>query len=744
MKSPSQEDDRAEDGQSEPTAPDQAEQIFRYAQDLRIIMDSHQKLQVDFERLQGRQDQLDDRDQAFNRLLQDNRNLYVSTDRWGRIMHANPAAAAFLNVALPRGESILQLLPRGVVKTGKSLQVEIDDSWNDSPVTLRDASGEEHEFTLRVIHGSDARAGQAITHWLFFPQGDEERDLSWTLATTVFNGAGEGILVADHQGQILTVNPALCAMTGYPARQLVNRSPDQFIVDSDNEPYFSQVWRELDEQDHWQGRVYLRHFKGDIKPVWLALSLSRDGDGRAGSCVGLVSDMTPMLKLERHLEFAANYDALTNLPNRSLLLNRLENALALARRQRQSISILFIDLDGFKAANDRHGHDFGDFVLQEVARRLSGLVRESDTVARYGGDEFVLILHGMELVSDVEVFADKMIESMRRAVRFQGREAHIGLSMGCAQFPRHAGDSESLLQMADAAMYLAKSAGGNRLRLFEAFAQSERPRQGAPCAIEVALDRDLFKLVYQPQFDISDESPRLIGVEALLRCQSASGEFYPTPGMLLLDAERRRLSGRLTRWVLDSACRQLKSWYDDGLTDLRLSINLSSMQMRDSRFAQVVHEILDTLRIRQSSVLFDAPLDFDLGGFESMYQVEGGREQLKLLRRLGVSLTMEDSLDQRITLREFSEMPLSRLKVGPDTVAGLGRDERVNVQCQAVAALGQAFGLEVGAVGIEKHAQLDMLRSMGFVFGQGFLLARPMNADEFWRWFLAQPGGQGV
>lgn len=714
-----------------------SEQTFRYAKDLRLMMDSHEKLQADYQRLQSNKERLLDRDEAFKRLLQDNRNLYVSTDRWGRIMHANPAAVSFLNMAMPRGESILRLLPDGLIKTGKSLQMEIDESRMNAPVMLKDASGANHEFMLRVIHGSSEWADKTVTHWLFFPQGEDGIDLSWTLATTVFNGAGEGILVTDSNAIVLTVNPAFCAMTGFLAREVAGQSPDQVIVNSDDAGCFTELLSTLGESEQWQGKIYLRHKQGGVIPAWLALSVSRHGDGQMHSCIGLVSDIAPLLKFERSLEFAANYDALTNLPNRSLFLNRLDSALALAKRQGEHISVLFIDLDGFKAANDRHGHDFGDFVLQEVARRLSDLVRESDTVARYGGDEFVMILQGMQLLADVEVLAANMIETTRRSIRFQGKEARIGFSVGCAQYPRHADNSASLVQMADAAMYLAKSGGGNRLQIFEAFENPARAGQVKSCVIQTALDNDLLTLVYQPQFDITLTPPRLIGVEALLRCQGSSAGPLQTPEMLLQSAARDRMTGRLSKWVLETGCRQLKLWHEQGLDHLRMSINLTSMQLRDVNFAHMVHEALDAMHIRQGSVWFDAPLDFDVNGFDGLYQVEGGREQLKLLRRLGVRLVMEDTLNQRVTLRGLSEMPFSKLKVGPETVAGLGRGGQADVQCKAVAVLARAFGLEVGAVGIETPEQLTALNAFGFDFGQGFLLGQPMSADDFWRWLKA-------
>lgn len=740
MKKTHLEDKDTVDAEQDSHAERQIEQTLRFAHDLRAIMDSHGRLQADYQQLVGKKDRLLDRDEAFNRLLQDNRNLYLSTDRWGRIIHANPAAAAYLNITVPRGDNLLRLLPEGLVKPGKSLQVEIDDSIANSPVTLMNTSGEEREFILRVIQGEGERADKSVIHWLFFPEGESEQDLSWTLATTVFNSAGEGILVVDDKGLILTVNPAFCAMTGFEAQDIVGSSPVQLVVSENNDAYFSEIWQTLHEADQWQGRIQLRQHNGDLKEAWLSLSVSRDGLGRISSGIGLVSDMAPLLKIERHLEYAANYDSLTNLPNRSLLLNRLENALVLARRQNQSVSVLFIDLDGFKAANDRHGHDFGDLVLQEVSRRLSSQVRESDTVARYGGDEFVLVLYGMESHSDVEVLADKLLDSTRHSMRHQGAEARIGFSIGCAQFPLHAKDSAGLLQMADAAMYLAKSAGGNQLKMFQGFEHADQGEQRTICAIETAFEQDRLSLVYQPQFDITQSPPRLLGVEAFLRCKSSTGEilpspeFLPSPKLLLQSAAKGQLIGRLTQWILDTACRHLKDWQAQGLDELSLSINLSLAQLRDHRLTQLIQASLDDFNLGPNKVLFDSPLNLDLNGVGALSQVEGGREQLKLLRRIGVGLTLEDSLDQSLSLRSLSEMPISRLKVGVDTVSRLGVDSQTEMQCRAVAALGKTFDFKIGAVGIETSDQLKMLNAMGYDFGQGFLLGKPMVYDEFCSW----------
>jgi diguanylate cyclase (GGDEF)-like protein/PAS domain S-box-containing protein len=709
-------------------------QVFRYAEDLRVLLETHQRLQVDYDALVGSFNQIYQQGGALERLLQDGRNLYVATDASGQVARVNPAAAAYLGDGLRKGADVRGLLSPEVAERLLSRSGPLRSGTAKAEVRLRDVVGAVRPFKLLLLSNRD-RDGSERLHWLFFPaDSDSETGFAWDLGAAAFNKAGEGIVVMNARGEILAVNPALCRLSGYREEELKGLPLDTLAADFRAEAASGDLWQGLRESGQWQGRIRGFGRGGDARPVWLAVTASRNPGGVVDAYIGVFSDMSPLLENEDRLKHSANYDALTQLPNRNLFLDRLQSAIVQGRRRQEAVTLLFIDLDGFKIVNDTHGHDVGDLVLQEAALRMTDAVRESDTVARYGGDEFAVLLGGLDDESDVVAVTRKLQAAFHQPLALQGAEADVGLSIGCAQYPRHAGDATALLRLADQAMYRAKVAGGRRCVMH----RGGPPRSGVPDGPTGTLERMLEErqlvLAYQPRFDLSAEPPRLLGVEALLRCRGADGGLCP-PATLLEEVESNRQLRAFNRWLLDTACRQLKRWRDGGWTGLGLSLNVCARQMGQREF-------LDD--VRGALALFDnggagqeSPLDFDVTGLVSVVRMEGVRDQLRLLRQLGIGLSLQDAAAEPIGIETLSGLPLSMLTIGPGTLAALRGGPEGLAQCRAVAALADALGLAVGAVGIETPAQLATLRDLGYRQGQGYLLGRPMEAGAFAEWWVA-------
>ena len=715
-----------------PKKRDFSQQLYRYAEDLRLLIDDHEKLKAEYQHLVGKQAALDQKDDALQQVLLDNRNLYIATDSWGRVQHANPAAVAFFGVTNPVGTHITRLLPADLVLGADQFSDRIHPEVIPGLVQLSDQANQSRHFRLRVVSREDAETGQELLHWLFFPETNElQKDMSWTLATTVFISANEGILVLDRDGNQLAVNPALVQMSGFDSDNLIGQPMSLLLEPETPLKNHQSLWDKLQQSDQWQGRIHLHHKSGKTTVAWLAVSVSRNQLDEVDSYIGLVSDLSPILKVEQHLSHVANYDGLTGLPNRNLLHNRLDIALALARRRNESLTLMFIDLDGFKAVNDQHGHEVGDKVLIEFANRMGGMIREADTFARYGGDEFVLILDGQMDKSYLQVFTGKIIREVSRPMSFDGKQVSIGMSIGCALFPLHAEDGASLIQLADTAMYIAKAAGGNQIVLYGESDNRINRGARARCDLKHALERHYLHMVYQPVFDLSKEHPRLVGAEALLRCMSRQGKTMSPEG-LVHQAEKNGLILPLNQVVMHSACEQMARWYEQGMKGIRLTVNLSLEQVLDHHFIEEVMQAVECFE-RAGDGSDGVPLDFDIKGFDALTAGEGRRELVKLLRQLGIRLGIEDVANERFSLNSLARAPISRLKVGASTLASMSMSDEGVAQCESVAALGRVMDLEPVAVGIENPDQLSQLRRMGYQYGQGFLFGRPVSATDFYQ-----------
>lgn len=546
------------------------------------------------------------------------------------------------------------------------------------------------------------------------------------MAATVFENTTGAILVMDPAGYVVQVNENFIQITGYAAEQIIDQTPEMLAWRVQDELFYPEVLGILREQGRWEGEIWMRRKSGEKFPSWAGITAVQDNEGDLVSYVCFFVDISERKANEARIETLAYYDALTGLPNRTLFQDRMRTALQLAERRDEWVVVLFLDLDRFKPINDTLGHAAGDEMLREVARRLSDCVRDSDTVARMGGDEFTILLTGQDyrekaMAAAIHV-AEKVLAVLAPAFLLQEREFFISASIGLALYPQDGVEPNALLKNADTAMYHAKSIGKDTFQFYQAEMNARAlERVSLESDLRHALQDDLLQLYYQPQFDCI--SGRLTGAEALLRWTHPERGAI-SPAVFVPIAEEIGLIGALGDWVMDRACRQMASWRDAGCPLPRLSINLSARQFTDGHLATQVGEVLERHQLEPSTI------ELELTESVLLQDVEETMQTLTALKALGVAIAVDDFGTGYSSLNYLKDFPIDTLKIDRSFIQAMHDASRDTLLAQAIVAMGRSLQLRVIAEGVETREQLSLLVSFQCDEAQGFLLGRPMPAKD--------------
>lgn len=435
-----------------------------------------------------------------------------------------------------------------------------------------------------------------------------------------------------------------------------------------------------------------------------------------------VRDITERKVAEERVQFLAYYDALTGLPNRTLLEDRITKALASARRRNENAAVLFLDLDRFKFINDTLGHTSGDALLQEVAARLKGCAREQDTVARVGGDEFVMLLTSVAQASDAAVAAQRVLDAITSEFSVHGNLLKVTCSVGISMFPAHGLDSDALVKNADAAMYCAKQKGPNNIQFFTKDMNDQMvERLTLESGLRLALDRQELFLVYQPQMDIATGA--IVGVEALLRWQHPELGLVP-PGDFIRIAENTGLIVPIGEWVLKTACAQARKWQDEGLRQVQIAVNVSAVQFRQEGFRDLIKGVLSETRLSPQYLELELTESLLLTNADVMFSV------LRDLKEMGLSLAIDDFGTGYSSLSYLRQFPVSRLKIDRSFVQDVAINPDDAAITAAIIGMAKNMSLRVIAEGVENEAQLSFLRAHQCDEIQGYYFSRPLSADK--------------
>ncbi|PPD46348.1 MAG: hypothetical protein CTY16_09315 [Methylobacter sp.] len=556
---------------------------------------------------------------------------------------------------------------------------------------------------------------------------DLKAEAELRVAATAFESQ-EGMFVTDANRRILRVNHAFTHITGYTEAEAVGKTPNLLKSGRHDAAFYDAMWDCIHRTGAWHGEIWNRRKNGEIYPEHITITAVTDPDGKVSHYIATLIDITSIKAAAEEIENLAFYDPLTRLPNRRLLIDRLQQALAASARDQRRGALLFLDLDHFKSLNDTYGHATGDLLLQQVAERLGACVREGDTVARLGGDEFVVLLedlspHATEAAAQAEMVGNKILAALDHSHQFSMGEYQNSGSIGVALFSDHELPYQDLLKQADIAMYQAKKTGRNTLRFFDPQMQASIDTNAAlENALRKAIENRQFHLYYQIQVD---SSRRPIGAEALIRWTHPERGLVPPVDFIPL-AEETGLILPIGLWALETACTQLKAWQQTAFTrNLELSVNVSAKQFRHTDF---VAQVQDAVR---RHAIDPQLLKLELTESMLLENIDGTIAIMNALNGMGIRFSLDDFGTGYSSLQYLKRLPLSQIKIDQSFVRDIAVDNSDKAIVRTIIAIAHSLNIEVIAEGVETEVQQRLLLNKGCLHYQGYLFGKPMPLAEF-------------
>jgi len=546
------------------------------------------------------------------------------------------------------------------------------------------------------------------------------------LLAGVFDNTVEAILITDADARIISVNPAFSDITGFAADEVIGQRPQIIKSDHHDDNFFKNIWDSLLKKGEWKGNIWNRRKDGEAFLASQTITTIYDSNGCVSNYISIFSDITDLHHKTALLRHQAYHDALTGLPNRLLLQDRLSHAIEIGRRTGEGVAVMFIDLDRFKIVNDSLGHDVGDILLMEMAERLQNCLRRSDTVARLGGDEFVAVMSRFTSSAEVAEIAEKIVTQLILPVVIKAHQVTIGASVGIAIFPQDGGDATSLMRGADAAMYRAKKAGRGTFRFFNAEMDgAAAERLTLEIALRHALEQNQFELYYQPKIDL--RSGVCSGAEALIRWNCPKRGLL-SPKQFIPLAEESGLILAIGRWVFEQACHQLVLWRDQGHTAVKLSVNVSARQFTD-------HQLSDHLaRLLAHHRLDPALLEIELTESTVMSEPDLTIKHLLQLRWNNTPVSVDDFGTGYSSLSYLKRLPVHAIKIDQSFIHHVDSEADNAAIVAAIVGIADALGMDSIAEGVETESEERHLMTAGCHLAQGYLYTEPLPLGQFESW----------
>lgn len=596
-------------------------------------------------------------------------------------------------------------------------------------ITALRQNGEEFpiELSISAFKLKDAWHALGIIRDITERKRAEE---SLRITASVFDNSQEAILITDANNCIMDVNPAFVHITGYSREEVLGRNPKLLSSGRHDRAFYKALWQSLQHEKSWRGEIWNRRKSGDIYAELLSISVIHDENNKAQRYVGVFSDISHLKEHEAELSRIAHYDALTGIPNRVLLADRMKQAIAQTAREQNLAAICYLDLDGFKQINDTLGHDAGDQVLIEIAKRVGSTLRGGDTVARLGGDEFVVVLLGLEKGEECLTTLERLLTIIAEPMLIKNTPVTLSTSIGVSIYPLDDENPDTLLRHADQAMYVAKQSGKNRFHIYDpSLDMRARNQHEFLKSVRYALEHEQFELYYQPKINL--RSKQLTGVEALIRWRHPQRGLL-SPAEFLRPIENTDLDSEIGDWVISTALAQIDRWQKADL-DIEVSINISAHHLESNRFAEKLQQQLGRYpNIKPEN------LQIEVLETAALNDIAIVRNIVEVCHQIGVKFALDDFGTGYSSLSYLSSLPVDVLKIDQSFVRDMLEDTRDMAIVQGIIALARAFDQQTVAEGIETVAQFQALLDMGCEMGQGYGIARPMPANELISWQVTQ------
>jgi diguanylate cyclase (GGDEF)-like protein/PAS domain S-box-containing protein len=667
------------------------------------------------------------RDHLLATIVEQSADAIITKDLEGRVTSWNAAAKKMFGYStdeiLNQDIRILYPSESETVSRQKLTMLEVE---GDSEITARrktrDGQLLDVVITASYLYDSDRnRIGDiGIIRDVTEKRKADEQLMLWA---SVFEHSGEAIMITDRENRVISVNSSFADITGYQLDEVIGRNPHFLASGRHDGSFYAAMWASLQGEGVWRGEIWNKKKSGEIFPERLTITTIKDIRDSVRNYIAIFSDISEQKEREEYIHHLAHHDALTGLPNRTLLRDRMEQAFIHASRHGDHVAVMFIDLDRFKIINDTMGHETGDQLLVVVAQRLLRLFRDGDTVCRLGGDEFIVLLPEIRNSGNLVTIAEKVLEELSQHYEIEDYELDITPSIGISLYPDDGNDIDEIISHADAAMYHAKEQGRSNFQFFTtALNKMVNERLVMETELHQALGNDEFELHFQPQFRLTDQT--LSGVEALIRWQSPKLGAVP-PDKFIPLAEEIGMIHKIGEWVMQTACEAGSHWHKRFGFSGRIAVNVSVKQLNSPEFNDQVMQIL------QTTGMASAMLEIELTETALMETIEHSARVLKLFRDKGVTISIDDFGTGYSSLNYLRRLPLDVLKIDRSLIGELPEVDEEREIANAIIAMAKGMHLRVVAEGVERDQQAEYLKLAGCDEVQGYYYCHPLPRSEF-------------
>ena len=713
---------------------DRAALLMAQDEQFAVIEDLHiykEELRVQNETLESAQEVIQDLESNYHSLFEHAPTGYVVLDVAGRVVDINKVG--------------LSLLKRNSDNfCGKHFNLVVDKYDRDGFHEHLKQAFSTPEFIVRSqirINGTEPQVVLLLESWVTANSPHcrtSMTDISELLGVKqnlqltkrILEEMHEGVMITDADLNIIFVNHAFTEVTGYTQQDTIGKTPAILSSGRHDKYFYQSLWQKVNQIGFWRGEIWNKRKNGEIYPEWLSINRIYAPENDRENYIAVFTDITDRKSSELRLTQMAHFDLLTGLPNRFLLKERTQQAMNYAKRERDEMCLLFIDLDKFKKINDTYGHQEGDWVLQELASRMLTCVRDNDTLARLGGDEFAMVINAPTSEQSAIAICDRIIELCEQPVVIDSRTHYLSASIGIAIYPQDGNDLDTLLRHADIAMYQVKTAGRGRAIRYQHDHEAELvKRQKVEQALRDAIIANRVSLVYQPQ--VLSFSGKLVGFEALVRLHDQQGNTL-MPMEFIPIAEETGLIVELSEQITHLALAQQRDWIEQGYQPVKLSINLSVAQLRQNNFVHHFIHLVDSYGIEHTLIGVEITESMAIDNYDQTLEI------LNALRTAGFSIAIDDFGSGYSSLTHLKQLPFDLLKIDKAFIDDTPHDEGSNAVVKSIIDIAKGLHLDVIAEGVELQVQLDWLMGQRCTMVQGYFFSRPLSVEAATSWLVKQ------